>query len=82
MNATTETRPETAARGLLAGYVTRAELAAEWNCHERTIARYEAMPDGLPCLYIGGRKLYRIEDARRFMERRITTPNPVRKGAA
>jgi hypothetical protein len=81
MTTTTETKPETAARGLLAGYVTRAELAAEWNCHERTIARYEAQPDGLPFLYIGGRKLYRIEDARAFMERRITTPNPVRKSA-
>ncbi|MGX0977208.1 hypothetical protein ACSSVY_002936 [Roseovarius sp. MBR-51] len=82
MTTTTDAKPETAARGLLAGYVTRAELAAEWNCHERTIARYEAMPDGLPFLYIGGRKLYRIEDARRFMDSRIVTPNPVRKGAA
>ena len=68
-------------RGLLAGYVPRAELAAEWDCHERTIARYEAMPDGLPFLFIGGRKLYRIEDARAFMERRIKTPNPIRKSA-
>lgn len=68
--------------GLLAGYVTRAHLASEWYCHERTIARYELEPDGLPCLYIGGRKLYRIEDACAFMERRIKTPNPVRKDAA
>ena len=82
MTTKAEMKPETAARGLLAGYVTRAELAAEWDCHERTIARYEQMPDGLPFLYIGGRKLYRIEDARAFMDRRITTPNPVRKGAA
>jgi hypothetical protein len=81
MSTTTATKPETAARGLLSEYVTRAELAAEWNCHQRTIARYEAMPDGLPFLYIGGRKLYRVEDAREFMERRITTPNPVRKSA-
>lgn len=81
MTTTTATKPETAGRGLLAGYVTRAELAAEWNCHERTIARYEAQPDGLPFLYIGGRKLYRIDDARAFMERRVTTPNPVRKSA-
>jgi hypothetical protein len=81
MTITTETRADTAGRGLLAGYVTRSELAAEWNCHERTIARYEAQPDGLPFLYIGGRKLYRIADARAFMERRITTPNPVRKSA-
>lgn len=73
-----------AACGLLAGYVTRAELAAEWNCHEKTIARYEAQPDGLPFLYIGGRKHYRIEDVRAFMDRRITRPNPVRakRGAA
>lgn len=81
MTTTTETKPQTAPRGLLAGYVTRAELAAEWNCHERTIARYEAQPDGLPFLYIGGRKLYRIADAMAFMERRVTKPNPVRKSA-
>lgn len=78
---TTATLTKASARGLLDGYVTRAELAAEWNCHERTIARYEAQPDGLPFLYIGGRKLYRIDDARAFMQRRITTPNPVRKSA-
>ena len=76
---TTATNDSTAGLALLAGYVTRAELAAEWSCHERTIARYEAMPDGLPFLTIGGRKMYRIEDARNFMQRRITTPNPVRK---
>ena len=81
MTETIEKR-DASANGLLAGFVTRAQLAAEWNCHERTIARYEAMPDGLPFLTIGGRKMYRIEDARAFMERRITTPNPVRKGAA
>ena len=79
---TTATKDSTAGRALLAGYVTRTELAAEWDCHERTIARYEAMPDGLPFLFIGGRKLYRIEDARAFMERRIVQPNPVRRGAA
>lgn len=66
---------------LLSGYVTRAQLANEWDCHERTIARYEQMIDGLASLYIGGRKLYRIEDARRFMASRITTPNPIRKSA-
>lgn len=81
MTTTTETKPEAAARGLLAGYVTRAELAAAWNCHEKTIARYEQMPDGLPFLYLGGRKLYRIDDARDFMSRRVTNPNPVRKSA-
>jgi hypothetical protein len=79
---TADLRECTAKGALLAGYVTRAQLAAEWDCHERTIARYEAMPNGLPFLFIGGRKLYRIEDARRFMESRIVTPNPVRRGAA
>jgi len=82
MQNATVTNPETAARGLLAGYYTRAELANEWNCHERTIARYEQMPNGLPSLYIGGRKLYAIAHARRFMESRITTPNPVRGARA
>ena len=81
MTIVTKTKSQTPASGLLTGYLSRAELASEWNCHERTIARYEAMPNGLPFLYIGGRKLYRIDDALAFMERRITTPNPVRKKA-
>jgi len=78
MNAETEI-PKPYARSLLDGYVTRAQLAADWNCHERTIARYELEQDGLPSLFIGGRKLYRIEDAIAFMEGRISRPNPVRK---
>jgi hypothetical protein len=65
--------------GLLAGYMTRAELAAELDCHERTIARYEGLPDGLPSVTIAGRKLYRLADVRAFIENRFTTPQPVRK---
>ena len=82
MSTTTETKPEASGCGLLAGYLTRAELAAEWDCHERTIGRYEAQPGGLPCLYIGGKKLYRVADARAFMVSRILPPNPVRRGRA
>lgn len=80
MSTTAQTNPK-ATGGLLNGYLTRAQLAAEWDCHERTIARYEQMPNGLPFLYIGGRKLYRIEDARAFMAARIVTPNPTRQSA-
>jgi hypothetical protein len=42
---------------LLEGYLSRAELAKELSCSERTVARYENLPDGLPSIFIGGRKL-------------------------
>lgn len=67
-----------APRGLLAGYAPRAEIAAELGVHERTIARYENMPDGLASVTIGGRKFYRLDDVRAFIEARIKRPQPVR----
>jgi hypothetical protein len=81
----TELRNTPATRGLLADFATRAELAAELGCHERTIARYEALPNGLPSVTIAGRKLYRVADVRAFIENRIKSPQPVRgsrRGAA
>ncbi len=45
---------------------------------ERTVARYENEPDGLPSLIIGGRRKYRIESVRAWLERRERRPNPTR----
>jgi hypothetical protein len=64
---------------LLAGYVTKAELAAEWQCNERTVDNYRRMPDGLPSLTIGGKVYLPIEGVRDFMARRIRRPNQTRR---
>ena len=65
--------------GLLEGYVTRSQLAAELNVCNRTVSRYENQPSGLPSLTIGGRKMYRLETVRRWLERRERQPNPSRR---
>jgi hypothetical protein len=64
--------------GILAGYVDRPSLAQELRVSERTIARYENLPDGLPNTVLGGRKLYRIEAVQAWIAARETRPNPVR----
>ena len=71
-------KPETPL-GLLDGYLTRTQLARAWDVHERTVARYEGVPDGLPFMQFGGRRLYPIDGARAFMERHLVRPNPTRK---
>lgn len=63
---------------ILEQYIDRATLAAELRCAERTIARYEGEPDGLPSLVIAGRKYYRREAVREFLARRERKPNPRR----
>ena len=64
---------------ILEDCIDRVTLAAELRCSERTIARYEQLPDGLPHLSIGGRKLYRISAVKEWIARRERRPNPVRK---
>jgi hypothetical protein len=64
---------------LLDGMISRAELERELNVVSRTISRYESQPDGLPSLTIGGRKMYRVESVRKWLERRERHPNRRRK---
>lgn len=64
--------------GLLEGYIDRDALARELNCSARTIARYELLPDGLPSVSLAGRKLYRIEAVRSWIQKRERRPNPRR----
>lgn len=63
---------------LLDGYVDRPTLAEKLNCSERTLARYENEPNGLASLTLGGRKLYRLEAVRGWLDRREKRPNPRR----
>jgi hypothetical protein len=64
--------------GLLDEYRNRAELAHELRCSERTIWRYENLPDGLPSVLIAGRKFYRIEAVRDWLGKRERRPHPRR----
>ena len=64
--------------GILAGYVDRETLAQQLRVCAKTISRYEAMPNGLPSLKVGPRKLYKIESVMRWLESRETRPNPRR----
>jgi hypothetical protein len=64
--------------GLLAGYVDRPTLAGMLDCSERTVARYEELPDGLPGLTLGGRRLYRLASVKAWIEARERRPNPRR----
>lgn len=67
---------------ILADYLDRDALAAELGVSARTVARYELEPDGLPSLLIGGRRRYRIESVRAWLERRERRPNPTRRSRA
>lgn len=63
---------------LLADYVDRPTLAAGWRVCEKTIARYESLPDGLPFVKLGGRHIYHVQRSKRWLESRETRPNPRR----
>ncbi len=70
------------AGSVLDDYITKAELCADLDCHPRTIARYEKLPDGLPVTKIAGRNYYHVPSARAFVARRTRQPNPVRKAGS
>lgn len=63
----------------LQDYPDRRTLAQRWQVCPRTISRYEAEPNGLPSLLLGGRKRYPWRDACAWLEARIQRPNPRRR---
>lgn len=63
---------------ILADYIDRDALASELRCSTRTIARYEALADGLPSVLIGGRKYYRVTAVKAWLTTRERRPNPRR----
>lgn len=64
---------------ILEGFIDRQSLAKQLRCCDRTIARYEMLPDGLPYLTVAGRKLYRIEAVREWLAKRERKPNQRRQ---
>jgi len=73
---------ETNTGSVLADYIDRATLAQQLRCTERSIARYENEPNGLPWLMVGGRKFYRISAVQAWLTKREHNPNPRRRTAA
>lgn len=66
---------------ILEGYVSKADFARAINDCPRTVDNYRKLPDGLPLLTIAGKVYIPIAQGRAWLERRIVTPNPTRKGA-
>lgn len=52
---------ETPTADLLEGWLTRAELAAEFGVTEDTLRRWTSRRSGPPCVRVGNRILYRKE---------------------
>lgn len=67
--------------GLLSEYLTRDELAAELRVTVRTIARWQAQPDGLPSTVLGGRTLYKRSSVLAWIDSHERQPNPRRRAA-
>jgi hypothetical protein len=67
---------------LLENHVDRGSLARQLGVSERTVFRYENQPDGLPSLLLGGRRMYKLDSVRAWLERRERKPNPTRSRRA
>ena len=63
---------------LLKDYRDRPGIATGLGVSERSIARYEDLPDGLPSVLIGGRKYYHVPTVMEWLQRRTKRPNPTR----
>lgn len=53
--------------GILDGYATRAQAAAQMGLSEDTLARWETQRKGPPCIRLGRKVYYRIEAIRDWM---------------
>ena len=49
------------------------ELAEEWETSRRTLGRYDRLPDGLPFVYVAGRKYRPLNASRVWLANRIGT---------
>lgn len=67
---------------LLADYYTRRQLALELDRTEKTVQRWEKLPNGLPFTMLGGRKLYKKSSVIAWIERHERMPNPRRRAVA
>jgi excisionase family DNA binding protein len=66
---------------LLDDYLTRDELARELHITPRTLARWQAQPEGIPTVRVGGRTLFRVSSVRAWIEAHERQTNPRRARA-
>lgn len=62
-----------AARPLLEGWLSRAEIAAELGVSTDTLARWKTHRIGPPCVRVGRKVLYRAESFRDWLVNREAT---------
>jgi hypothetical protein len=67
--------------GILDDYDEQTAWAAAAKVAERTVARYRAMPDGLPFVEFGGKIYIPREESREWLRSRIKRPNQRRRSA-
>jgi hypothetical protein len=65
---------------LLQDFLTREQAAAELHVTPRTLSRWQAKPDGLPYVEMGGRILYRRQSILAWIESCERRPNARRSG--
>lgn len=64
--------------GILDGLLTRAQIAADLGCHERTVIRRER--EGMPYLRVGARRLYEPAKVRAWFLSQECRPEPPKRG--
>lgn len=66
------------ATGLLDGWLTRAEVAAEFGIAEDTLRRWEGKKIGPPSVKLGQRVLYRKDSVREWLRSKERAPAAAR----
>lgn len=67
---------ETQLGAFLDGYIDKSELARQLGVSERTVDRYTDLPDGLPFVKLGRRRLFDVAQCRQWLADRTITRNP------
>ena len=65
--------------GIHDDYDEESAWAAAYNVAQRTVARYRAMPNGLPFVQFGGKIYIPREESKAWLRARIQRPNQRRR---
>jgi hypothetical protein len=65
--------------GVLAGYLSRDDLAREFNVSPRTVTRWTFQVDGLPYLELGNRTLYERASVLAWLAARCRQAQPTKR---
>src|SRR5437016_3763719 len=68
--------------GLLDGYLTRDEVAAQFGVTKRTVSEWIGKPDGMAHAKVGKRYYFKIDDVRDWLARRVRNRNRTRSPRA